>query len=237
MTTSIALYDHDCHLDPKILQNLAKAATIWVNRDLAQPSPHGWGVTAYVRVITNLLDAHPGEWICGFFGTPDVADALGWHDALPDGTPRLVIYPLLLDPSELGIVVTHEIGEALCDPEINRTAVGTDGVVRALEVGDPVERDSYTIKIGHTDVAVSDWCTPLYFEPPSDLTNAKFDYLGNIKAPFEIRPGGYQIIYKDGEWQQEVNGTLSAYRQMMLEEELGRLAKRIKVADAQPALK
>ncbi len=135
---------------------------------------------------------------------------------------------MLVDPKDLGIVITHEIGEALCDPEINRAAVGTDGIVRALEIGDPVETDSYTIKVGCEDISVTNWCTPLYFEPPSDLTNARFDYLGKIKTPFEIQPGGYQIIYQNGSWQELVNGSLSAYRQALHDCGLGRNAKRVK---------
>lgn len=38
----------------------------------------------------------------------------------------------------------------------------------------------------------------VYFE--DFRTKGKFDYMSKIKKPFQLLPGGYQIIYKNGKW-------------------------------------
>jgi hypothetical protein len=79
-----------------------------------------------------------------------------------------------------------------------------DGREVAAEVGDPVEGDSYPVTVtiaGHTrTIQMSNFILPAWKDPAS---KGPYDYLGLLKAPFAMTPGGYMIIRdpKTGETQ------------------------------------
>ena len=75
---------------------------------------------------------------------------------------------------------------------------------------DATEADKYLIN----GVWVSNFVTPCYFEPPSSLVGVKLDYMGLIKAPYEIRPGGYNQYWLNG-WRMVQNNSVAprSYRQ------------------------
>ena len=47
-----------------------------------------------------------------------------------------------------------------------------------------------------------------------------FDHLNKVTKPFQILPGGYQIIFKDGEWSQ-VHGSAAKKKRFAREDRRG----------------
>lgn len=228
------LVDVDTNTDRGTLARCAEAATLW-SHDLDAPAPFGWSVSASVRVATSPQDVAPGEWPILLLTHPDVAEALGYHDRSPHGTPYCRVFPHLLDdPSQLPGVITHEVGEALVNPELSRVSAipRADGKIPCNEVGDPVEAVSYDVTLASGEkVGCSAWVTPAYFEPPADLTGIPLAKGATVSAPGEILEGGYQIFYDPATrtWTQQQNGRRSAYREALADagwDKASRLAAR-----------
>ena len=212
------IIDVDTRQDHQLLQDTAEAATLWADATrLGRPSPYGWGATASIRVGLDVKDVMPGEIPVLLVSHQTVADALGFHQKDASGKPSANIYPGLLDDvaTQLAGVITHEIGEALIDPECARLMLGNDGKLRALEIADAVEQQNIQIKIasGKT-ILCSAYCTPAWFSAPADLTGipvAVGDGTGGV-APGLILPGGYMSYFDGVQWTQEQNGDKSHYR-------------------------
>jgi hypothetical protein len=49
---------------------------------------------------------------------------------------------------------------------------------------------------------MTDFVYPSYFESFRKPKSTKFDHRGKLTRPFEILPGGYQLVFKNGEWSQ-----------------------------------
>ena len=49
---------------------------------------------------------------------------------------------------------------------------------------------------------MSDFVYPSYFEIFHKPGSTRFDHAGKVGRPFQILPGGYQIIFKSGRWTQ-----------------------------------
>ena len=65
------------------------------------------------------------------------------------------------------------------------------------EACDPVESDRYEKHVDGIDVSVSNFVLPAYFDPNAQ-PGARVDYLGTCPGPFQLAPGGYLLISKDG---------------------------------------
>lgn len=137
-----------------------------------------------------------------FLANSDVAEALGYHDVDPQGDPyiRVFVEPVLTNGGtvlsgslSVSACASHEACEEAVDPLCGSTVQSPDGHTWCVEVGDPVQNNSYDIDLPDgTTVAVSDFVTPQFFE--AAVTGAKYDYLGTLSEPFTIAPGGYAII-------------------------------------------
>lgn len=141
------------------------------------------------------------------------------------------------NPSTLTVAQTlcHEIFELLTDSNANLWADDGEGVtLYAHESCDPVQSNvvkvvvskkitvnakplklvngkfqsskSYTKTI-NTDVGLSDWVLPSWFDPQE--TKGPFNYLKTLKKPFQIDDGGYVIKLKDGNVDYEFSSTLT----------------------------
>jgi hypothetical protein len=87
---------------------------------------------------------------------------------------------------------SHNCEEAV-DPSCTRLASASNGDQWAIEVGDPVQNDSYDVTLASgATVAVSDFVTPQFFQDP--VPGAKYDYMGVLSTPWTIAPGGYAIV-------------------------------------------
>lgn len=136
------------------------------------------------------------------FDNPDQAGALGYHTESPDGKVwgRVFVNPILSNggailSGELSVsaVLSHEVIEAYCNPNVNLWADTFTNTMIAYEAADPVENDFYdvTTKSG-TKVAVSNFVTPLWFDPQA-ATDSKFDYMSKLTSPFMMSSGGYIV--------------------------------------------
>lgn len=169
------------------LEKAALALSIQAQQHFAVPPPLGYGIGASVRVANSPFDVQPDEWVLALLVSPDIEGALGYHDQTPHGMPVLKIFPLLdaSDGARWEVTASHEVLEALADPNCARVAQSYDGQMWAYEVCDACETTSYEIG----GVPVSNFVLPAYFEPVKKAV--KFDYLGLISQPLEILPGGY----------------------------------------------
>ena len=128
----------------------------------------------------------------------DVSDEkgdLGYH--FHEGYP--VTYVFAKDDleayGEYTSTLSHELLEMIADPGVNLYADGyvrvAHGVKRKAmipyEVCDAVEEDLYLIDGVH----VSDFLLPEWFEPEHKGTSLTMDFLGVLRRPFELAPGGY----------------------------------------------
>lgn len=129
----------------------------------------------------------------------DHAGALGYHTETPDGKiwGRVFVNSIIKFGGTLfeggksvSATLSHEVLEAFIDPNVNVWADRGDDVLVAMEVCDPVQRDSYEITVGDKRVSVSNFTLPAYFDarPPA---GAKFDYLSKLTGPFDMTRGGY----------------------------------------------
>jgi hypothetical protein len=142
-------------------------------------------------------------WIIALFDNADQSGALGWHTETPAGRPygRVFVKPVLeaggtMLTGELSVsaVLSHEVLELVVDPYVNLWATAADGSDYAIEVCDPVESDSYMIKLGDKRVSVSNFVLPDWFNA-TPAKGAKFDYMSKLSSPFAMTTGGY-VVYK-----------------------------------------
>lgn len=199
LSAKIVFVNHDCaDIDGRELSKVANAIERQVNEHLSPSPPYGYGVDCKIRAATKAYPPKPDEWQLGLFAKPDIEDALGYHYHTDQGQPLMKVFPYLdqADDMEWSVTASHEVLETLVDPNIARCVQAPDGKFWSMEIADAVECDTYEID----GVDVSNFVLPPYFEPPVDLTGLKFDYLGLIKFPFEIRPGGYGQYWAGSRW-------------------------------------
>ncbi len=179
-------------VDASTLPPMAAALTKQAQQHFALPPPFGYGLGATIRAASGPHDLHPDEWAIGLLAKADQPGALGYHDETPNGKPLIKVFPLLdkQDGGDLSVTISHEVCEALADPNGARAAQWKDGRFWAYEVCDAVEATSYLID----GIKVSNFVLPPYFEPVAKLTGLKLDWMGLCKNPLEILPGGY------GQW-------------------------------------
>lgn len=188
--------------------------------------------TMCVRVATPDAPARKGEVQIRLIknAPANMQGALGYHSTLPDGTPVIYVFVGLAQQygAKWTTVASHEVGEVLGDPYLRRS-VQTDKGFSALEVCDAVENDEYPVQVTVNGVTatvyLSNFCTPAWFEPPTDLTGVKFDWMGLCKSAGEVRPGGYAQYFDPQKGWQQV-GQMSAYRAHLATLGLGRSVRR-----------
>lgn len=150
-----------------------------------------------INVVDNSSEENALGWhteqesgrLIGEIGVRTILDNGG--SLIGDGQPHSVasLY-------SVSSVLSHEILETLADPNVNQWIQRPDGVLVALEVGDPVEGDSYTIDALGVPVLVSNFILPAWGDPDS---KGPFDFLGQLSQPFAMSPGGYMVVMDGGE--------------------------------------
>jgi hypothetical protein len=186
----IAVVNESTVLDDKVVQAALPDLATQIHRDFAP----AWGVDADLIWVAKTSPTPAGAWLLSIFDTSDQANDLGYHDITFQGLPLGKVFAKSdLDfGSSWTVTASHEILEMLGDPDINLSVFVTkeDGLCRlyAYEVCDACEADSDGYKIGKT--LVSDFVYPSWFET-FRKTGDQFDYRKLIKAPLQLRPGGY----------------------------------------------
>lgn len=165
-----------------------------------------WGRYAKVKFVPKGQTPAPGSWWLTVFDTSDQAGALGYHDLTPEGLPLGKVFAKsdLDNGYSWTVTVSHEALEMLADPWINLAALDeNNNRAYAYEVCDACEADNFGYKVG--GLLLSDFVTPQWFQQGLSAPGAKFDYMGHIKGPLQLLPGGY-IGYFDytsaNGWQQ-----------------------------------
>jgi hypothetical protein len=57
---------------------------------------------------------------------------------------------------------------------------------------------------------MSDFVFPSYFEVFRKAGSVQFDQMGKVRKPFQILPGGYQIVFNGRQWMQVFGSTAKA---------------------------
>ena len=133
---------------------------------------------------------------------PDQAGFLGYHTKTPTGLvwARVFVRPIVAKNSDMlkgslsvSAIMSHEIIEAYCDPDVNLWARRPDGKLVAYEAVDPVEADFYDVQVGDRSVSVSNFVTPAWFDVNAPR-GSKFDKMETIQKPFGVSKGGYVVV-------------------------------------------
>jgi hypothetical protein len=181
--------------------------------------------------------APPGSWVIGIFDDSDQAGALGWHDISSDVVFGRVFARPVLDhggdalTKQLSVasVLSHEVLETFVDPFCNLYADWDGHRAVAVEVGDPVEADSYPVMVSGIKVTVSNFVTQRWFD--NQATTGPFDHLGNVTEPFTMTKGGYLIVLAEGRVSQVFGDKHEEWRTRELKQSpLSRTARRMKIA-------
>jgi len=69
-------------------------------------------------------------------------------------------------------------------------------------------------------IAMSDFVYPAWFEGFRKANSAQFDYAKRVKRPFQILPGGYMSVFKNGRWTQ-IFGSAGKARRFRREDRRG----------------
>jgi hypothetical protein len=157
-----------------------------------------WGTPAN---LVKTTDFQPGAWAMVFLDDADQAGALAYHDLTPDGLPQAKVFVrTTLENNDLvSVSASHELVEMLVDPAINLMTTGPDqNTFYAYESADPVEALSFNVN----NIPLSDFVFPSFFEDFRQPNSVQFDQMNQVTAPFQILKGGYQIVFKDGQWNQ-----------------------------------
>lgn len=160
-----------------------------------------WDAGCRLHWVPKGMQPLPGMWQFVILDDSDQAGALGYHDYTPDGLPVAKVFAKTDAKYKLSwtVTFTHELLEALADPDIVNLKQITDTQLYAVEVGDPVEADGFGYDID--GILVTDFVLPAWYHP--GVSARRYDYAGHCKQPLEILEGGYQSIYVSGKgWTQ-----------------------------------
>lgn len=171
-----------------------------------------WGTDAELTFVPTGATPPNESWWLTILDDSDQAGALGYHDLTPDGLPIGKVFAAtdLKYGNSWTVTASHELLEMLADPNINLTVfvqnANTSGTLYAYEVCDACEADSYGYTI--SNVKVSDFVFPSWFEGFRTQGSTQFDQCGNIEAPLQLLSGGYIGIFNvsDGSgWTQKTD--------------------------------
>lgn len=156
-----------------------------------------WGTPAKLVKTNGFVKK---TWAMVFLDNADVQGALAYHDLTPDGLPlsKVFVKTTLKNGDKVSVSASHELVEMLADPAINLMSSGPKNMIYAYETADPVEQEEFLVD----GISMSDFVYPSYFEAFRKANSDRFDHLGKVKRPFQILPGGYQIVLKNGKWTQ-----------------------------------
>jgi len=186
-----------------------------------------WATPAKLIKSTGFVK---GAWAMVFLDDADQPGALAYHDLTPDGLPQSKVFvkTTLNDHQLVSVSASHELVEMLVDPAINMMSTGPDSkTIYAYESADPVEALTFPVN----GIAMSDFIFPAYFEDFHKPGSVQFDYLKKVTKPFQILPGGYQIIFKNGKWSQ-VFGSEAKRKSFAREDRRGHRSEERKRGDA-----
>jgi hypothetical protein len=159
-----------------------------------------WGVDAELRVVPKGKQPDAHSWWLVFLDDADQFGVLGYHDLTPEGLPRGKVFVRTAKQGKYSWsnTASHQLLGMLVDPRLNLTvwvpSSETSGTAWAYEIAHPCGGDENTYKKG--DVLVSDFVTPAWFDASAQPSKSRFDFMGKIRKPFELLPGGWTTYYE-----------------------------------------
>ena len=168
------------------------------------------------------------------FDRPDDPGIYGYHDEDEHGRRygRVFVNPTLdYGGSTLGtgdsvsVTLSHEVIEAFADAATNIWTEGPRELLWAYEVCDPVESNSYKIKVGKRFVGVSNFVFDSWFDPRTPR-KMKTDFMNITKKPFQLAPGGSAVTWNRKEVKLKTRG-LAKSRKARKKHHLARTQRRI----------
>lgn len=190
---------------------VASALQAQANADLVPAwrlAPVSLTFASKADVVTTVGDA-----LIVVLDDSDQAEALGYHDLTSDGKPLAKVFAKSCANAgeDWRTCVSHELCEMLCDPNINcKIVTNYNGktVTTIQEVCDPVEGDTYVI----AGVPVSNFVLPAFYDA-LPRAGEKYDFLGRLRAPMTMSPGGYMSFEDDtGAWTQVFGEHVTTWR-------------------------
>lgn len=191
--------------------------------------PFYWLEPVPVQFAASEKDAPEGSYVIAVLDDPDQQGALGWHteDAGDLIFGEVFVRPVLdnggtamTGPLTVSSVLSHEVLETVVDPHANNWADNGDNTFYAYECADAVESDSYPVMVDGFPVMVSDFVTPAWFDHDA-ADGSRFDYMGLLSGPFEVRPNGYVIVSQGGQVNQLFGESLPEWRKTVKARPLG----------------
>src|SRR5580658_4275803 len=180
----------------------------------------------------------PGTMQMLLASTPDVANALGYHDVDPhNGLPYIRVFtqPIFANggtPREgsnsVSATGSHELCELFGDPGANFWATDVNGVAHAVELSDAVEQYAYNKTSGTTSTAVSNFLRQMWFRSVPE--NKNFDFMNLCTSSFQVLDGGYDIYMQAGQVQQKYGREYWAWKKDTKEHPASRTSKRLRHA-------
>jgi hypothetical protein len=185
----------------------AAAGVAALQKQVSEDFAPVWNIDARLDFAgkDRLRDSLPDHW--GLIVVDDRAqsDQLGYHQVTRNGNPLAVV--LVADVpagQDWTHAASHELLEMLADPTADLAVYSRpDEATRriyAREVCDPCAayEDGYVV----AGRQVADFVFPSWFHTPSGGTTAgeagRYDERGLIKAPLQLRPGGYIGVLDPG---------------------------------------
>jgi hypothetical protein len=159
-----------------------------------------WGVAVSLTQIPKGDPAPAGMWQMAFLNDTDQANALGYHERTWQGLylGKVFVRTTQNLGQSVSRVLSHEVMEALVDPNLNRTVPGGP-VPYAIEVGDPLSRDSQGRDV--LGQRMSGIALPAYYYPNY---GTNYDLDGHLSGPIPTpaKEGGTYLMWFDGlHWQ------------------------------------
>lgn len=178
----LALVSESQSLETTAMTVVAAALQKQVSRDLAP----AWDLEGTVSPFVRLEDVPLGFWPVIVRDDIEV-DAAGVH-CDQNGQP----FALVSMSRHWSITASHEVLEILVDPFGRRMVSGPSPkpgqgrVDYLVEVADPVGDQTYQVN----GIAVSDFCTPRYFDPMQS-PGVQYSFTGAIDGPRQVIENGY----------------------------------------------
>lgn len=211
-TAATAAPQYGGPLTQAALQQIAAALTVYLDRDVSTY----WGGSHRVRAASSPTDIQPGEIVCAIVDSlPLEPGAVAYHDVTGGAVPLVFLArsecsSIMSGSDSISSAFSHELAEALGDPDCNRWIDDGQGHEYALEIVDAVEEWGYEIN----GVAVSDFLLPAFFAPTAP---GPFNFLATqggsaLTEALQTAPGGYQIQRTAGSGETQVMGKLPKAR-------------------------
>ena len=192
----IALINQSSAITDAEVANIAEACNLQLKNEVAKL----WDIKHPLQVVA--ASQADKEHYPFFFvdDIPEAPGALAYHFVQDNGVPagKIGVKTTEKAGESVASATSHEAIELQCDIFCASWSFSDRlGCLVATEACDPVQNDTYEIKVKDgSGIEVSNFVTPYYFT--ENALGNPLDQMGKLKQTFAIAPGGYQIRMKGG---------------------------------------